>query len=85
MNLTKQIKEQQTLIIQTKSLHKKVIDSMENDLNTLRRMNDACEKCNGTGKRKVRFDSYGNEFVDVICNACNGTGLINKEKETENE
>jgi DnaJ-class molecular chaperone len=58
---------------------------MENDLATLRRMNDACEKCGGTGQRKVRFDSYGNEFVNVECNACGGTGLLNKEKEMENE
>lgn len=60
--------------------HEKSVKEYDSLLATLNEQNDACTRCNGTGKIHYRPNSYC-EVEEVMCPDCLGTGVpIRKNK-----
>lgn len=73
MNLVPAIKSIEQQITEIKSRHAKELKPYEDSLASLRKLNTACEACNGTGQR-FRRACAEDEGEYYICDECLGTG-----------
>ncbi|HPQ79744.1 MAG TPA: hypothetical protein PLG47_04790 [Candidatus Dojkabacteria bacterium] len=79
MNLIPAIREIRNQIRDIKKRHQEELSPHEESLESLLKINTACENCFGSGKIFKRSCAE-DEGVEVICPMCNGTGKIKDER-----
>jgi len=73
MNLIPAIKEIKAQIAEIERRHKAEIAPYLDSLEALRKINDACEECGGSGKKRYRACAEA-DVEEYLCSACKGTG-----------
>lgn len=68
------IKQLKETIAQHTETHEAVIFVYKNALHELRKINDTCERCEGTGRILKPRACAEDDRTEITCHCCNGTG-----------